>query len=175
MDEKTKPQEVVKTDSLLTPEVHPEAQVPAEKPLVKEVMPKKNIKKTLSLILGSLVVVLAGVATGWFLSGTQAKSSISKSGGDVVVDDKKQVTEAGVTDESTFRDSAEGVLKSGGIKGEGTHYLDRDMGEEKYVYLTSTVIDLDAFIDKKVTVWGETISAKSAGWLMDVGKIKVVE
>jgi hypothetical protein len=49
------------------------------------------------------------------------------------------------------------------------------LGEDKYVYLTSTVIDLQSFVGKKVKVWGETLSGLHAGWLMDVGKIKVVK
>jgi hypothetical protein len=66
-------------------------------------------------------------------------------------------------------------LEEGGIDGEGTHHLVRDGGPSKSVYLTSTVIDLDSFAGKKVKVWGETISARKAGWLMDVGKIKIIE
>jgi len=35
------------------------------------------------------------------------------------------------------------------------------------------VIDLSGFVDKKVEIWGETLAAKKAGWLMDVAKVKV--
>jgi hypothetical protein len=41
--------------------------------------------------------------------------------------------------------------------------------------LTSTVIDLASFEGKKVKVWGQSLSGRKAGWLMDVGKVKVVE
>jgi len=34
---------------------------------------------------------------------------------------------------------------------------------------------LQSFVGKKVMVWGQTIAAQQAGWLMDVGKIKVTE
>ena len=78
-------------------------------------------------------------------------------------------------DVKTFRDRAEGTLKEGGIDSEGTHHLERPGGTSQSVYLTSSVVDLDQFIDKKVEVWGETIGAKKAGWLMDVGKIKILE
>ena len=37
--------------------------------------------------------------------------------------------------------------------------------------LTSVNIDLD----KKVKVWGETNTAQEAGWLMDVGKLELLE
>lgn len=80
-----------------------------------------------------------------------------------------------VADEAVFSDTAKGLLVEGGIKGEGTHHLDRDLGEQKYVYLTSSVIDLQSFVGKKVQVWGETLAAQNAGWLMDVGRVKVIE
>lgn len=51
----------------------------------------------------------------------------------------------------------------------------RGIGPSQYAYLTSTVIDLSAFTGKKVQVWGQTIAGKKAGWLMDVGKVKVIE
>jgi hypothetical protein len=81
--------------------------------------------------------------------------------------------EAGRADEDA--DTAEGVLEVGGIKGEGTHHLVRGDDESQYVYLTSTVIDLESFTGKKVQVWGETLSAETAGWMMDVSKVKVTE
>ena len=133
-----------------------------------------NKKKNVTFVALALVVVLAGVGTGWVFSGRpKAGGDIASSG--VAPGAKSDQKEAGLADESTFRDSAEGELKSGGIDGEGTHHLERDGGPSQYVYLTSTVIDLESFSDKKVMVWGETISAQKAGWLMDVGKIKVLD
>jgi len=80
----------------------------------------------------------------------------------------------GVMDEEAFRDTAEGEMTAGGIDGEGSHHLVREGGESKYVYLTSSVIDLDQFIGKTVKVWGETFGAQTAGWLMDVGRLQVL-
>lgn len=138
--------------------------------------PKKKGKDTVFLVAGALVVVLAGVGTGWLLSGAaSAEKSTTGPGSQVTVGEQKDAKEAGITDEETFRDSAEGVLVEEGIEGEGTHHLERGLGPEKDVYLTSTVIDLQSFVNKKVQVWGETISARKAGWLMDVGKIKVID
>ncbi len=116
------------------------------------------------------VVVLLGLGTGYLLSGSKAYSVNTK-----ITPAVKGATEAGSADASTFKDTATGVLKSGGIKGEGTHHLERPGGSTQTVYLTSSVIDMSAFIDKKVQVWGQTVAGKRAGWLMDVGKIKVVE
>jgi hypothetical protein len=41
--------------------------------------------------------------------------------------------------------------------------------------MTSSVIDLDPFIDHKVKIWGDTFAAQKANWLMDVGRVEVVE
>ena len=136
--------------------------------LVKE-FPKRSFKGTVVMALAAFLVVLGGVGTGYFLSGR----SLGGSTKEVAPGAEASATEAGLSDESTFRDSAEGSLETGGVDGEGTHHLVREGGESQYVYLTSTVIDLESFVGKKVTVWGETISARTAGWLMDVGKIKV--
>ena len=148
------------------PEVSPT--LAAKVDLVKE-FPKRSIKGTVVMALAAFLVVLGGVGTGYFLSGR----SLGGSTKEVAPGAEASATEAGLSDESTFRDSAEGTLESGGVDGEGTHHLVREGGESQYVYLTSTVIDLESFVGKKVTVWGETISARTAGWLMDVGKIKV--
>ena len=149
-----------------------EASIEAPKAPVLKSFPKGPSKATLMMVLGASLVVLAGVATGWIISGRPGISGSSKEAAPGATSSK---TEAGIADEATFRDSAEGLLVEGGIEGEGTHHLDRDLGEEKYVYLTSTVIDLESFVGKKVQVWGETITGKKAGWLMDVGKVKVTE
>lgn len=136
--------------------------------------PQNDTKKIALHVLIALVVVLAGVATGWLFSGRSFRGIGGKSSG-AVPEVKTSPMEAGVADEATFRDSAEGILREGGVDGEGTHHLERGFGPEKDVYLISTVIDLQTFVGKRVKVWGETISAQKAGWLMDVGRIKVIE
>lgn len=124
-----------------------------------------------------LAVIGSGVGAGWLLAKSGGVSSVlglqvSRAPGAQVALSGKEV---GINDTKTFRDSAQGILKKGGIDSEGTHHLERAGGESQNVYLTSSVLDLDEFTDQKVEVWGETIGAKKAGWLMDVGKIKVVE
>lgn len=125
-----------------------------------------------------LIVAGLGAATGYFIhnltspGGTisqgQIKSSVPETGlkvGDII----------GAADEKTFKDKATGVLEQGGIDGEGSHKLLRPGGISQTVYLTSSVVDLDEFTGTKVTVWGETFAAQKAGWLMDVGRVKVEE
>jgi hypothetical protein len=82
---------------------------------------------------------------------------------------------AGVEDAKSFRDSAEGVIEAGGTNGEGTHKLVRDGGPSQTAYLISSVVDLDSYVGKKVKVWGETMGAQKVSWLMDVGKIEVIQ
>jgi hypothetical protein len=74
-----------------------------------------------------------------------------------------------------FKDSATGTIKAGGVNGEGTHTLLREGGVTQNAALTSSVVDLDLFIDKKVEVKGETNDSNKAGWFMDVGSIKILE
>lgn len=124
------------------------------------------------LIVGAVLVVIAGVGTGWLLLSNRG---LGGSGTPTVPGAETGPKEAGLADEATFKDTADGVLAEGGVDGEGTHHLVRPGGASQNVYLTSTVIDLQSFVGKKVQVWGQTISAREAGWLMDVGKIKVVE
>jgi hypothetical protein len=81
----------------------------------------------------------------------------------------------GSADEKTFRDQAEGVLMTGGIDGEGSHHIERGANKTQWVYITSSVVDLDLLVGDRVTIWGETNQGKKAGWLMDVGKLKVQE
>ena len=156
----------------MEPQSSPMPQIPRPQvtmPSVLKKFPKIDFKNSLPLIVGAVVVVLLGAGTGWLLSGRV------RGGTPTVPGAQTGPKEAGLADESTFRDTAEGILEEGGISGEGTHHLVRPGGESQNVYLTSTVIDLQSFVGKKVQIWGETISARKAGWLMDVGKIKVIE
>lgn len=145
---------------------------PVLKPLTKS--KSRNIKAL--VVVFSTLVIIAGVATGWFLSGgTTSKSGLANINGEAAPGVEKTDGEVGFDDDTAFPDEAEGVLEKGGIQGEGTYHLVREGGETQYVYLTSTVIDLGAFEGKKVQVWGETIAARNAPWLMDVGRIKSLD
>ena len=74
-----------------------------------------------------------------------------------------------------FKDSAVGTIEKGSINGVGTHILNREGGATQRASLTSSVVDLDLFLGKKVEVKGETNASKQTSWLLDVGSIKVVE
>lgn len=79
----------------------------------------------------------------------------------------------GVVDKKTFKDSVTGILREGGIDGEGNFHIERPGGDSQNTYLTSSTVELSQFIGKKITVWGQTFSGQKAGWLMDVGLVEV--
>ncbi len=129
-----------------------------------------------SILTSKLLIILAlfillGVGTGYLLSkkgtlntGTSSTSSTSNKG-----------TVVGSNDTKTFKDTATGVLNVGGIGGEGSYHLVRPGGDSQNVYLTSSIVDLSLFVGKKITVWGQTQKAQHAGWLMDVGRVEVLQ
>ncbi|MCX6791832.1 MAG: hypothetical protein NT149_02235, partial [Candidatus Gottesmanbacteria bacterium] len=77
------------------------------------------------------------------------------------------------TDTTTFKDSAIGVIEKDGTDGEGTHQLIRDGGPSQTVTLMSSVVDLDQYVGKKVKIYGQTLAAQKAAWLMDVGRVEL--
>lgn len=128
-----------------------------------------NFKKFFPF-LGILLVIGAGVLTGYFLS--RKGGAISPAAAPGAVQKEKEI---GSTDIETFRDTATGVIEKGGLNGEGSHKLIREGGPSQTAYLTSSIIDLDMFVGKKVQVWGETYKGQKAGWLMDVGRVKILD
>ena len=121
-----------------------------------------------------VVILLLGLGSGYVLSakvGTNAK--ITNPGGVSNSSSISKGTTIGSNDTNTFKDTAEGTLKQGGIDGEGAFHLERPGGPSQNVYLTSSTVDLSKLIDKKIKVWGQTQKAQHAGWLMDVGRIEV--
>ena len=129
-------------------------------------------------IIVFVVFVLLGVASGFAIAkvkSTGGGATDSQSGSSIDGGDVKKGTVVGSDDTKTFKDTAEGVLKEGGIEGEGAYHLERRGGESQNVYLTSSVVDLSLFEGEKVKVWGKTFEGEKAGWLMDVGKVEVLE
>ncbi len=119
-----------------------------------------------------LVVAGLGVGTGYLLAKT---GSGGLGGGDGTKSGSTFKGKVfGSDDLKTYKDVAEGVMKEGGVEGEGAFHLERPGGDIKNVYLTSFTIDLSQFINKKVKVWGQTQKAQKAGWLMDVGRLEVL-
>lgn len=150
-----------------------------------ESAPAEKSKKSLKLpdpkTLIIIVTVLAGLTTGYFVARTRlqlpgssllAPSALTQNPEDAA--SVKVGDIFGSADKDSFSDSAIGIIQPGGVEGEGSHHLERGTDESQWVYLTSSVIDLDLFLTTEVELWGETFQGKKAGWLMDVGRIKVM-
>lgn len=121
-----------------------------------------------------VVIVSVGIFTGLVFS--------SRSKGAKIAASRASISEENLTGEQkksfnqTFRDSVEGTVeKNDQLEkyAQGTHKLIRPGGEDQTAYLTSSVLDLDEYVGKKVKVFGETFGSSQVGWLMDVGKVEV--
>ena len=136
------------------------------------VAPKKPLP--VKLLAGLVIIMIAGVLSGYGLFNLKGGGAPKKLKTEVI--GTAAVGESyGVNDTEVFTDSAEGEVTIGGVDGEGSHHLTREGGESQYVYLTSSIIDLDQFVGRKVKVWGQTFQAQKAGWLMDVGRLEIVQ
>lgn len=127
--------------------------------------------------LAVVAIVLAGVVSGYFLANRGSAAPEKETeliGGATIVQGPKEV---GIKDESVFRDTAQGRIEVNDSETvtEGSHKLIRTGGESQTAYLTSSVLDLNQFQGKCVQVWGETFAGQEAGWLMDVGRVKVLD
>lgn len=145
-----------------------------EKELVHQFKDQKNPKLggEKNLIIGVIVLVIvgAGILSGYLLAGKKETGGIN-----MITQEAAKGKEVGSKDTKAFPDNAAGVIEKGGLDGEGTHKLIREGGPSQTAYLTSSTIDLDQFVGKKVEVWGETFKGQKAGWFMDVGRVKVLE
>lgn len=144
------------------------------------IMHKFNTKDSgifnLNFVIILIIVIILGAGTGYMLKksapGIVPSTTLSSP------TDKNAVVAGksyGSNDTSSFKDTAEGTLKEGGIGDEGQFHLERPGGESQNVYLTSSIVDLSLFINRKIKIWGETQKAQKAGWLMDVGKVEVLK
>lgn len=138
-----------------------------EEEVVEEKKEKKFENKIVYIVFA--VLILLGVGTGYLLSHVNGGLPGTKTAGQTTTQTK---TAVGSSDTTTFKDWAEGTLEDGGLDGEGSHHLVRDGGPSQTVYLISSIVDLSQFVGKKVKVWGATMAAKKAAWLMDVGKVE---
>lgn len=122
-----------------------------------------------------VIAALLGVGTGYFLAQSGGKTGIAtldKAANSAKIQ-KGEVF--GSDDLKTFSDTAEGEIKIGGVDGEGTHSLIRPGGDSQTVCMTSSHVDLSALDGRKVKVWGQTNTPDTCGWLMDVGRVEVLD
>jgi hypothetical protein len=153
-------------------EENSQKQKPLIHSLVKDSLSSVFTKKLFVIII---VAVVLGGLSGYLLRGTSSGSIDNVMSEDVNPSEIQEGEVFGSDDLDTFKDTAVGDLKGGGVNGEGQFHLVRPGGDSQNVYLTSANVDLSKFIGKKVKVWGETQQAQYAGWLMNVGRIEVVK
>lgn len=130
-----------------------------------------------SKLIGIFVIIaVLGIISGYILAQINPKGGSAISvGKDGKVSNVEKGKTYGSNNTKAFPDNATGILKEGGIDGEGEYHLERAGGPSQYVYLTSSTVDLSQFINRKIKVWGETQKAQKAGWLMDAGRVQVLE
>ena len=119
------------------------------------------------VLICAITIILGGV--GGFMMVKKSPMAANSEKGAAI----QTTTSAGVIDKSTFKEGPVGILREGGIEGEGNFHLERPGGESQTAYLTSSTVDLSKYIGKKVKVWGQTLNAQKAGWFMDVGLVEV--
>lgn len=155
-------------------------------PVLNQTAPKVVKKPNNSKTIFFIIIVLAIVSGFWasrFLPLNNSKNSVfdTLTQGNVTSADNIKSADQLVVGQSygdtgkTFTDSATGTIIAGGINGEGTHTLERQGGKTQNAALTSSTVDLDLFVGKKVEIKGETNSSTKAGWFLDVGIIKIIE
>ena len=142
---------------------------------LRAVPDKTKLSKILPYFI-VVVIVALGIGTGLVASSVQkAKAQNHKA---VSLEEEELSPQQQESFAQTFRDEAEGTIEKNDDLdkyAQGTHKLLRSGGESQTAYLTSSVLDLDEYVGKKVKVFGETFGSSQVGWLMDVGKVEVVE
>ena len=122
-----------------------------------------------------VIVIVAGGLSGLVLASRTKSASREVKSTQAQEEVPKEVKESLA---QTFRDEAEGTIQKNDTLDkyvQGTHKLLRPGGESQTAYLTSSVLDLDQYVGKKVKVFGETFGSSQVGWLMDVGKVENIQ
>lgn len=135
-------------------------------------VPKKNTIARFAPILVVVLVVILGAVTGLVVSSRLKSEQITHQ----VIDEENLTPEKKEELQVVTRDQAEGTLEKNDKfeeTAQGQWKLIRSGGESQTAYLTSSFIDLDPYIGKKVRVFGETLGSSKVGWLLDVAKVEV--
>lgn len=143
------------------------------KNFLRAVPARAGISKFIPIII-IILVVGAGIFSG-LVASSRSKSAAKATSS--AIDEENLTPQAKESFAKTFRDQAEGTIEKNDQfdkYAQGTHKLIRPGGESQTAYLTSSVLDLDQYLGKKVKVYGETFGSSQVGWLMDVGKVDVV-
>lgn len=147
-----------------------------QSPITSPLRPVPQRAKLLKLL--PIVIIVVIVAFGIFSGLILSSKTKSAETGQAAVEEEELPPQQKESFTQTFRDQAEGVVEKNDKLdkyAQGTHRLIRPGGESQTAYLTSTVLELDEYVGKKVKVYGETFGSSQVGWLMDVGKVEISE
>ena len=155
---------------------------PTVNPTINPVMSNLTKKKSNYSLPLFLIILVLGITVGFWASrmnkNTSSNSNNSIFKQETISTENINTVEIGKlygNQSKNFKDSASGTIEKGGVNGEGTHTLVREGGKDQRAALTSSAVDLDLFVGKKVEIKGETNSSNKAGWFLDVGTIKILE
>lgn len=143
---------------------------PQQDTSIRAIPSKGKMSKILPVVF-AVVIVVGGVFSGLILASRNKTPTQTAS-----LQEENLTPEVRESFAQTFKDEAEGVIEKNedfDQYSQGTHKLIRPGGEDQTAYLTSSVLDLDQYVGKKVKVFGETFGSSQVGWLMDVGKVEV--
>jgi hypothetical protein len=136
-------------------------------------------------MVAAIVIIVALMLGGYFGGSTMAKAtkdadtSTAPKSGSTTKETVEVATNPGLKegkcDPKDYPDTTEGTLIDGGKNGEGTHQLEREGGPTKTATLTSSAVDLNGYIGKKVKVCGKTFNSQKVGWLLDIGYIEAIQ
>ncbi len=134
-----------------------------------------------------LIVLLLSIPVGFLLSRLTPAKSFQKTSASpatktdtisteyIQSKDEIQVGKIYGDSSAEFADTATGTIEKGSINGVGTHILEREGGVSQRASLTSSAVDLDLFVGRKVEIKGQTNASNKTGWLLDVGTVKILE
>lgn len=156
--------------------MEPNQPQPESQPQSKNKLPLRAVPKNLPLakilpLLVIVIIVAAGIFSGLVLSSRNKSASSAAT----AVDEENLSPEQKQSFQTVTRDSAEGTLEKNDKfeeTAQGQWKLIREGGESQTAYLTSSFLDLDQYVSKKVKVFGETLGSDKVGWLMDVAKVE---
>lgn len=139
---------------------------------IREAPKNSKFSKIVPLII-LIVLIGAGIFSGIVLSSRSKNKAIQQS---AAIDESKLNPQQKQAVQVVTRDSAEGTIEKNDdykVTAQGQWKLIRPGGESQTAYLTSSYMDLDQYVGKKVKVFGETLGTDKVGWLMDVAKVEV--
>ena len=139
-------------------------------------VPKRpSLAKLLPIVI-VVVLVGAGIFTGLIISSRNKSADIASRG--ATIEEKNLTPEQKESFQQVTRDSAEGIIEKNDKfeeTAQGQWKLIREGGESQTAYLTSSFLDLDEYVGKKVKVYGETLGTDKVAWLMDVARVEEIQ